>query len=406
MRKAALGTIGAVAMLAVAVIVAGVLTLRPVPALSLTTSVVTSASQPGSPQIAWPQAREAAATVDGIDRTWSSGGQAEVPIASVTKVMTAYVVLRDHPLGRDEQGPLIPVTKADVKEYKSALKAGDSVAKVAANQPLTEREALEALMLPSADNIAWMLAVWDAGSTGQFAGKMNAVARSLGLHRTVYTDPSGLAPSTVSTALDQLTLMRSAMRVPVFAQIVAMPYAVIPAAGVIRNYNPAAGTDGIIGVKTGTDSQAGGCWAFAVKREVGGAGHVVYGVVLGTALGNPSLASIAVNAGLHLAGAMQKTVRYLTVLPAGATVGQINVPWSKTPVSVVTARPLSGWALSGAHITLDPKASLPGSAASSTVPAGTTIGEISASGLRKPVIVPLVTASGVRKPTLTWRLFR
>lgn len=393
---------GSIAVVAAVVTVAGVLVLRPLPALSLTTKWV-APGQPGPPGISWPLARESAVTVDGLGRTWSSGGQAEVPIASLAKMMTAYVVLRDHPLSAEEQGPLIPITEDDAEEYKSAVKQGDSSAKVAAGYPLTERQALEALMLPSADNVAKILADWDAGSSGAFAAKMNATARSLAMRHTDYTDPSGLAASTVSTALDQLTLERAAMRIPVFASIVAMPSATIPVAGVIQNYNRQTGQDGIIGVKTGSDSAAQGCWAFAVRREVGGTRHVVYGVVLGTPAPFQDLAPAAVAAGVQLADAMPGTVRKITVLPAGTVVGRITVPWSKTPVTVVTARALSGLAVSGTRVTLSGQARAPRTA---TFASGTTVGEVSARGLVGPASTPVVTAGASSAPSVKWRLFR
>jgi D-alanyl-D-alanine carboxypeptidase (penicillin-binding protein 5/6) len=189
----------------VAVVVAGVVqVMRPVPALSLTTNLVTPAAQPGQAHISWPRAREAAVTVDGFGKVWSSGGETEVPTASVAKMMTAYVVLRDHPLAADADGPVLTVAAEDAEEYESDVHAGDSTAKVAAGERLTEREALEALLLPSADNVAMLLAAWDAGSKSAFAAKMNDVARSLGMDHTDYTDPSGLSASTVSTATDQL----------------------------------------------------------------------------------------------------------------------------------------------------------------------------------------------------------
>src|SRR5215469_12277041 len=142
----------------VAVVVAGVVqVMRPVPALSLTTNLVMPAAQPGQAQISWPRAREAAVTVDSFGKTWSSGGLAQVPTASLAKMMTAYVVLRDHPLAADEDGPMLTVTAEDEQEYKSDVRAGDATAKVAAGERLTEREALEALLLPSADNVALLL---------------------------------------------------------------------------------------------------------------------------------------------------------------------------------------------------------------------------------------------------------
>lgn len=399
------GAIGLIGIVAILVMVAGFRLTRPVPMPWLTSNVVTAARQPSPVRIQWPAVREGAVAVEGLGPTWTTGSEtAEYPMASITKMMTAYLILRDHPLSGDEQGPSIPVTKADVKAYKSAVKAGDSGAKVAAGEMLTERQALEALMLPSADNIAWLLAAWDAGSPAAFAAKENVVARSLGMGHTDYTDPSGLSPSTVSTALDQMKLVRAAMRNQVFAQIAAMPYAVIPVAGTVVNYNRQTGLNGIVGIKTGTTSQAGACWAFAIKRTVGGAVRTVYGVVFGAPLspGNQQ-ALAAIEDGESLADAMTRTVSRLTVLPAGTTVGQITIPWSKTQVPVVTARALSGMALAGAHITLNARAGLP---PAGTQPAGITVGSASASGFFGPAATtPVVTAGPMTKPSLTWKLF-
>jgi D-alanyl-D-alanine carboxypeptidase (penicillin-binding protein 5/6) len=318
-------------------------------------------------------------------------------------MMTAYIVLHDHPLSDGEQGPSIPVTSEDAAEYQNDAEQGDSSAAVAAGHPLTERQALEALMLPSADNVAMMLAVWDAGSVDEFKEKMNATARSLGMGHTDYTDPSGLAASTVSTALDQLALVRKAMTIPAFAGIVAMPSATIPVAGVIRNYNGRTGQNGIIGVKTGSDSAAQGCWAFAIRRSVGGAERVVYGVVLGAPAPPAGLAPAAIAAGVQLADAMPGTVRKITALPAGTPVGTIAVPWSNTPVTVVTTRALSGLAVAGTPITLGGQPWLP---AGSTFDAGTTVGKVSANGLVGSAATPIVTAGASGKPTLLWRIFR
>lgn len=393
------------ALLAALVLVAGIRVTRAVPAPSLTASLVTASRQPSPVQIKWPAVRQAAVTADGLGRTWTSGSQtAEYPMASVTKMMTAYLILRDHPLTGDDQGPSIPVTQADVQEYKSGLKAGDSGAKVAAGETLTERQALEALMLPSADNIAWLLAGWDAGSRSAFAAKENTVARSLGMDHTDYTDPSGLSPGTVSTAADQLRLARTAMRNPVFARIVSLPSAVIPVAGTIVNYNRQTGTNGIVGIKTGTTSQAGACWAFAIKREIGGTARLVYGVVLGAPLSSgDQQAMAAIDGGQALADAMGRMVSKITVLPAGATIGEISVPWSKARVPVVTSRALSGMARAGTHVTLNTHAELPGD---STITKGTEVGRASANGVTGPAAsTPVVTARPVGKPSLMWKLF-
>jgi serine-type D-Ala-D-Ala carboxypeptidase (penicillin-binding protein 5/6) len=129
----------------------------------------------------------------------------------------------------------------------------------AAGETITERQALEALLLPSADNMAWILARWDAGSQAAFAARMNAAARSLAMTGTSYTDPSGLDPCTTSTAADQVRLGIAAMQVPALAAITAESTAVVPVAGVVRNTNALLGQDGIVGLKTGSTQAAGGC---------------------------------------------------------------------------------------------------------------------------------------------------
>jgi D-alanyl-D-alanine carboxypeptidase (penicillin-binding protein 5/6) len=236
-----------------------------------------------------------------------------------------------------------------------------------------------------------------------FAAKMNETARSLGMDHTDYTDPSGLAASTVSTAPDQLILVRKAMAIPAFAKIVAMPSATIPVAGVIKNFNAETGEDGIIGVKTGSDTAAQGCWAFAVRREVGGTQRVVYGVVLGAPGSLSEMVPAAVDAGVRLADAMPKTVRPMTVLPAGTVIGQITVPWSKTAVPVVTARALSGLAIAGTHVGLGTQARALGTASFGD---GDQVGVVSGSGLAGDASTPAVTAGSSGSPSFLWRLLR
>ncbi len=197
------------------------------------------------------------------------GATRRVPIASVAKVMTAYVILHDHPLPANVSGPDIAVRPSEAAAYPAQARDGDSLVPVVAGEVLTERQALEALLLPSADNMAWILARWDAGSQAAFVARMNATARRLGMTGTSYTDPSGLDPSTVSTATDQVRLGMAAMRVPALAAIVAMPTAVVPEAGLVRNYNTLLGQDGVVGLKTGSTQAAGGCVLVAAWHKAG-----------------------------------------------------------------------------------------------------------------------------------------
>jgi serine-type D-Ala-D-Ala carboxypeptidase (penicillin-binding protein 5/6) len=235
----------------------------------------------GVPSTVWPADGQAAFVLSGRSQAHAGPNQHPAPIASVAKVMTAYRVLRDHPLRRGEDGPSITLTDADVADTDRRRGRQESVVSIAAGEQLTERQALLALLLPSANNIAAVLARWDAGSTGRFVGRMNATARTLGMSHTRYTDPSGYDDATVSTAADQVRLVDRAMRLPVFASIVATATATLPVAGIVHNTNTLLGYDGFVGVKTGSTSAAGGCFAFRAVRWIDGRRTAITGVVLG-----------------------------------------------------------------------------------------------------------------------------
>jgi D-alanyl-D-alanine carboxypeptidase (penicillin-binding protein 5/6) len=233
------------------------------------------------PRSVWPVDGQAAVVIGGHPRIQAGPNQRAAPIASVAKVMTAYLVLRDHPLGPGEDGPIITLTDADVADTYRRSAQQESIVPVAAGEQLTERQALQALLLPSANNIAAVLARWDAGSEEQFVARMNATARSLGMAHTRYTDPSGYDDATVSTAADQVRIVNQAMRLPVFARIVGTATATLPVAGTVHNTNALLGRNGFVGVKTGSDDAAGGCFAFRAVRWINGRRTTITGVVLG-----------------------------------------------------------------------------------------------------------------------------
>jgi D-alanyl-D-alanine carboxypeptidase (penicillin-binding protein 5/6) len=249
------------------------------------------------PSTVWPAYGQAAVQI-GQSQIQAGPNQYAAPIASVAKVITAYLVLRDHPLRPGEEGPMITLTDADVADTDQRLQQRESVVPVAAGEQLTERQALQALLLPSANNIAAVLARWDAGSADRFVARMNATARSLGMTHTRYTDPSGYDDATVSTATDQVRIVDGAMRLPVFASIVATPSATLPVAGTVHNTNTLLGHNGFVGIKTGSTAAAGGCFAFRAVHWIDGKRTTITGVVLG----QPGHDQIA--AGLAAADAM------------------------------------------------------------------------------------------------------
>jgi D-alanyl-D-alanine carboxypeptidase (penicillin-binding protein 5/6) len=250
------------------------------------------------PSSVWPAQGQAAFVLTGHSHVQAGPNQHVAAIASVAKVMTAYLVLRDRPLRPGQDGPTITLTDADVADTDRRREQQESVVSIAAGEQLTERQALQALLLPSANNIAAVLARWDAGSTDRFVARMNATARSLGMTQTRYTDPSGYDDATVSTAADQVRIVDRAMRLPVFASIVATPSAKLPVAGTVHNTNTLLGHDGFVGVKTGSTAAAGSCFAFQAIRFIDAKRTTITGVVLGQP-GNDQ-----VTAGLAAAEAM------------------------------------------------------------------------------------------------------
>jgi D-alanyl-D-alanine carboxypeptidase (penicillin-binding protein 5/6) len=233
------------------------------------------------PGTVWPAHGQAAFVQGGQSQIQAGPNQHVAAIASLAKVMTAYLVLRDHPLEPGRDGPTITLSNADVADTDRRRRQDESVVSVAAGEQLTELQALQALLLPSANNVAAVLARWDAGSVDRFVARMNATARSLGLAHTRYTDPSGYDDATVSTAADQVRIVDRAMRLPLFASIVATSSATLPVAGTVHNTNTLLGHDGFVGVKTGSTAAAGGCFAFRAVRRVGGKWASITGVVLG-----------------------------------------------------------------------------------------------------------------------------
>jgi D-alanyl-D-alanine carboxypeptidase (penicillin-binding protein 5/6) len=206
-------------------------------------------------------------------------------------VMTAYLTLERYPMSGEQEGFSITVTAADAQAAADDAARNQSIVAVQAGEQLTERQLLQALLIPSANNIATMLAADVAGSEAGFVAEMNAKASALGMSHTTYTDPSGFDPGTVSTAADQLRVFRRAMRFTVFRQIVSMASVTLPVAGTLTNFNPRI-AEGYAG-KTGSDSAAGGCLAFFTHVTVGGRRQTAAGVVMGQGEGSDTSAILA-----------------------------------------------------------------------------------------------------------------
>jgi serine-type D-Ala-D-Ala carboxypeptidase (penicillin-binding protein 5/6) len=236
-----------------------------------------------------------------------------------------------------------------------------------------------------------------------FVAKMNAAARSHGMTGTHYTDPSGLAASTVTTARDQLIMVRKAMAIPALAAVVAMPDATFPVGGdgpkLRRRRRPRRDHR----VKTGSDSASLGCWAFAARRTIAGAKRTDYGVVLGLPATAAGYLQPALGAGEAIADAVPATIRQMTVVPAGTVVGSVQAPWRKKPVPVETSTTVEGLVGAGARLSFHVQMRAP---AARTMRTAERLGSLPGSGLDGVGTTPLVAGAGAAGPTLKWGLTR
>ncbi len=185
----------------------------------------------------WPNEGQGWMDVDGLGTMGDFGKQTPVAIGSVAKTMTAYIILRDHPLKPGQEGPKIKVDPTAEKEGGYNKSGESTLNTVKAGDSLTEKQALSAVMIPSANNIARLLARWDAGSEAAFVKKMNATAKELGMTGTTYTDPSGLKETTVSTAHDQVRLGRAVVKQPALVAITSAASWTDPTGHNWPNYN-------------------------------------------------------------------------------------------------------------------------------------------------------------------------
>jgi D-alanyl-D-alanine carboxypeptidase (penicillin-binding protein 5/6) len=253
------------------------------------------------------------------------------------------VILRDHPLTATSSGPTITLSKAMAETYSEALLNDESAVETDTGERITERQALEALMLASAGNVADILAMWDKGSISPFLAEMNAQARALGMTHTNFTDPAGLAYSTVSSMGDLLKLAEAVQQMPALTSIVAENSASVPEAGTIYNVNRDLGSYGIDGIKTGTTAAAGSCLLFSAHITVGGHRLTVLGVVLGMP-GSTGIPYTALNASKALIASAESQIGQAAVATTGNSVAALEQGGKTvTDLGVADGLAVVGW---------------------------------------------------------------
>ncbi|MFI2783446.1 D-alanyl-D-alanine carboxypeptidase [Streptomyces sp. ALB3] len=346
----------------------------PEPVLELTAKQ-TYDFEGGKPSLPWPDEGQGFMTATGLGTVDSFGEQKAVPIGSVAKAMTAYVVLKDHPLKRGEDGASVKIDAKAEEEGKLDSVGESTLNTVKAGETITQQDALSAIMIPSANNIARLLARWDAGSEEAFVKKMNDTAKELGMTKTTYTDPSGLNATTVSSAEDQVKLGEKLVEIPALMDITKLPSWTDPSGQSHRNYNTLVPYDGALGIKTGSTTKAGGNLLFAAHKQVGGTDQLIVGAILGQH--KPPIIDTVNSVSQKAMVATQDLLESRTVVKKGQVVGVVDDGFGRT-TDVVVAEDVKAVGWPGLTVKLeltDDGKKIPNAAAAGTRVGTMTVGE-------------------------------
>lgn len=376
--------------------------VRPLPDPELQMSAKDTYTFKGDkPSLPWPDEGQGYMAATGLGPVGSFGEQKAVPIGSVAKAMTAYIVLKDHPLKKGEKGPSIEVDAKAESDGKLDAEGESTLNTVTAGDKLTEQEALSAIMIPSANNIARLLARWDAGSEEAFVKKMNDTAKSLGMENTTYTDPSGLNATTVSSAEDQVKLGQKLVEIPALMEITKLPSWTDPSGKTWRNYNTLVPYNGALGIKTGSTSKAGGNLLFAAHKMVGDTDQLIVGAVLGQH--KPAIIDTVNAVSKEVMVATQELLESAKVVKKGDVVGTVSDGLGgSVPVVATKDVPAVGWAGLTVKIELtDDGKKIPHSAA-----AGTHVGTLTVGEGTSQVKVAVALQSDLSEPAFKDKLTR
>lgn len=270
---------------------------------------------------------------------------------------------------------------------------------VALGETLTERQLLEGLMLPSGNNIANTLGRWVAGTDEAFVAKMNETAKSLGMTGTHYADASGVNPATVSNAVDQLKIAQVAMADRAFQEIVALPQATLPVAGTVYNVNAMLGKHGVVGIKTGSSTPAGGNFVSATPVIDGGQKHFIIAAVLGQK-SYQSLQS-AFDANVQILDQVRSQFKTYNLTQPEGGFGRLNTAWhSSSQLQAAQALQVFGYPGMKVSLSVTP---LPGKL---PLAAGSDAATLTVQAGQQAKKVILKNTQSVESPSIFWRLIR
>ncbi|MGW7454574.1 D-alanyl-D-alanine carboxypeptidase family protein, partial [Streptomyces sp. NPDC054787] len=387
--------------------------LRPLPTPHIVAAeTARTGSVEGQFSIPWPAKGQGAVRISGSGDIGTFGEQKPVPTASVAKVMTAYVVLKGHPLRKGEPGPVITV---DAKAVADGTSEHESrIVGLTTGTKFSQQDMLKMLMIPSGNNIARLLARWDTNTADEtaFVAKMNAAARELGMKDTTYTDPSGLDAGTVSTAADQLKLAEAVMKDEAFRAIVALPSATIKGLPepILNNNESLLTAQGlsIRGIKTGSSTPAGGTLMWAAYKSIGDETPLILGTLMEQRVDGPdpdainSLALVKTNS-KKIIEAVRTALASAPVVRKGQTVGYVDDGLGgRTPL--VATKDLNVIGVPGQQVKLSLVAGA--SPLPHTAKAGSEVAVLTAGDGEGAKSVPVAVRGALAEPSLGTRLTR
>jgi len=345
-------------------------------------------------QPAWPAFGASAFGAVGYPDLLSVSGSSEpLPMASITKIITAMVVLDAKPLAAGTDGPEIAFSAADRALYSKYLAMRGSVKPMPAGASMSQLEVLQVTLIASANNYAEAVADWAYGTESAYVAATKSWLGAHGMTHTTVVEPTGINPANTSTATDLVTLGKLAMADPVISDIVDTPTLTLPDVGTIKDTNKLLGSEGVVGIKTGTLENIGSSLLFASKQKVGSSTVTIIGAVLGAADHDtlyPAVTGLlrSIASGFHeitLAEKGQTFATYRTAWAARTTAVAASaakvVVWADTPVSSRVAAP---------DIRL--------------VARGEKAGEVTFTVGKNRVTVPLAFSETVEDPGAGWRL--
>ena len=354
------------------------------------TPLIVNATPAPAAAPAWPGQGEAAIAVQGIPGVLSSAENPE-SIASITKIVTALLVLDRLPLAPGEPGPTYAFTQADSDDYWQYRSRGESSLDVPVDGTLTELQMLQGMLIASANNYAQRLASELWPSTADFAAAADRYLTDRGISGITIVNPTGIEAGNTATPAALIALAQKALQNPVIADIVQTRELSLPGAGSFRNGNPLLADPGVVGIKTGTLD----AWNLLSAKDltVGGVTVRTYAAVLGQP--GPDERD---QASRDLYARLAEEIQVRTSVPAGTVVGRVSTLWGED-VALVTADDAQNVLWNGASATPGTSFTL-----GESRDAGETVGELITTGPLDADTVEVRLQDDIEPPSPWWRL--